>query len=148
MGRRLMVVGDGPGRAALEAQAPTHVTFTGRVSDAELADLYARCRALVFPGEEDFGLVPVEAQAAGRPVIAFGRGGARESVRDESGGAATGVWFEAQTPESLIAAVERFEARESEFDPRVIRTHAEQFGAERFRSEILGEIDAALNAPV
>lgn len=153
LGRRLLVAGDGPGRRALQSSAPANVEFTGRISDGELADLYARCRALVYPQEEDFGLIAVEAQAAGRPVIAYGRGGATDTVRPL--GAAprataedppTGIWFEQQTPESLAEAVERFEAVEDHFDPHAIRSWAERFGPERFRSGILREIAPLLAA--
>ncbi len=86
----------------------------------------AGCRALIFPGEEDFGLAPVEAQACGRPVIAYGMGGALASVVD----GVTGVFFGEQTPEALAAAVRRF--RDEQFDPQVIRRHAEQFDTQRF----------------
>ena len=86
----------------------------------------ARCRALIFPGEEDFGLAPVEAQACGRPVIAYGMGGALASVVD----GVTGVFFDEQTPEALAAAVRSF--RDEQFDPQVIRRHAEQFDTQRF----------------
>jgi glycosyltransferase involved in cell wall biosynthesis len=150
LGRPLLVAGDGPGRRRLEAQAPPNVRFLGRTSDAELADLYARCRALVYPQEEDFGIVAVEAQAAGRPVIAFGRGGATETVvplGDPAGRPATGVWFDAQTPESLAEAVRRFEADADRFDPAAIRRHAERFRTERFRSEILAQLEEALATP-
>ncbi len=143
--RRLVVAGEGPRCRRLAARAPANVEFVGRVSDAELADLYARCRALVFPAEEDFGLVPVEAQAAGRPVIAYGRGGACESVVDADGpGSATGVWFEPQTPEGVVRAVRRFESLEDRFDPSAIRRHAERFGYERFAAEIRREIEETL----
>jgi glycosyltransferase involved in cell wall biosynthesis len=143
--RRLLVVGEGPRRARLQAGAPARVEFTGRVSDEELARLYARCRALIFPSEEDFGLVPVEAQAAGRPVIAFGRGGARESVVEGGASGGTGICFERQTPEDLADAVRRFERVEGDFDPAAIRAHAERFGVERFLDEIRRQIDAALH---
>jgi glycosyltransferase involved in cell wall biosynthesis len=149
LGRPLLVAGDGPTRRRLEHGAPSNVRFLGRQSDAELADLYARCRALVYPQEEDFGIVPVEAQAAGRPVIAFGRGGASETVvplEDPAGRAPTGVWFHPQTPEALAAAVRRFEAEEARFDPAAIRAHAEGFRGERFRAEILACIESALRA--
>jgi glycosyltransferase involved in cell wall biosynthesis len=147
LGRPLVVAGDGPGRAALEANAPPGVRFLGRVDDAELADLYARCRALVYPQEEDFGIVPVEAQAAGRPVIALGAGGATETVvplDDPAGRAPTGIWFAPQTPEALAAAVERFEAEERAFDPAAIRAHAERFAAARFRREMLAAVEETL----
>lgn len=141
LGRRLVVVGDGPGRAALARRAPRHVEFVGRVPDAEIARLAARCRALVQPQEEDFGITAVEVQAAGRPVIAFGAGGARDTVLPLAGppdaaGRATGVWFEEQSPESLVRALHRFEAAEGFFDAKAIRAHAERFSAPRFRAEI------------
>lgn len=148
--RRLVVAGDGPGRAALQAGAPPNVEFRGRVDDAELAELFARCRALVHPQDEDFGIVAVEAQAAGRPVIAFARGGALETVvgldegRREEAPAPTGLFFEEQTPQALRRALDRFEACLGTFDPRAIRRHAEQFSAPRFRAEILREIDRTL----
>jgi glycosyltransferase involved in cell wall biosynthesis len=148
--RRLVVVGDGPGRARLARGAPRHVEFTGRVSDGELARLYARCRALVHPQEEDFGLVALEAQAAGRPVIAFGCGGALETVvaasPDADAVSATGVLFERQSAECLVDAVHRFEALEARFDPARIRAHAERFSPERFRTEILEEVEHARRA--
>lgn len=149
LGRPLRVVGDGPSRRRLEAEAPANVRFLGRRSDAELADLYARCRALIYPQEEDFGIVPLEAQAAGRPVIAFGGGGATETVvplGNAAGAPPTGVFFTPQTPEALADAVRRFEANEQSFDPAAIRRHAERFGAERFRSEILACVERALAA--
>jgi glycosyltransferase involved in cell wall biosynthesis len=148
LGRPLLVAGDGPARRALEAGAPAGVRFLGRVGDAELADLYARCRALVYPQEEDFGIVPVEAQAAGRPVIAYGRGGASETVvpLGDPTRPPTGVFFEPQTPEALAAAVLRFESEAHRFDPAAIRRHAERFRPERFRNEILAQIEKALAA--
>jgi len=149
LGERLVVVGDGPGRNRLTRDAPGNVEFTGRVSDADLAGLYADCRALVFPSEEDFGLVPIEAQAAGRPVIAFGAGGATETVVRWSATAchpkhATGVLFHRQTVDALIAAVRLFENIERDFDPHAIRAHAERFGSARFRSEFQSEVALAL----
>jgi glycosyltransferase involved in cell wall biosynthesis len=149
IGRRLVIVGDGPARRRLEARAPANVEFTGRVSDEELARLYASCRALIHPQEEDFGIAAVEAQAAGRPVIALGRGGALDTVRPLASdaadiGSATGIWFGRQHPSDLAAAVERFEKQEPCFDPGAIRAWAEGFSAERFRAELGREIDALL----
>ncbi|MEQ8398854.1 glycosyltransferase [Thalassobaculum sp.] len=131
-GRKLLVAGEGPEEAALRRTASGNVQFLGRVSDAELAGLYARCRALVFCAEEDFGIVPLEAMASGRPVIAFGRGGARDTVVD----GVTGLFFHAQTAESLRTALDRFEDMESRFDPAAIRRHAESFSSSRFTREL------------
>jgi glycosyltransferase involved in cell wall biosynthesis len=145
LGSPLLVAGDGPLRRALEAEAPPNARFLGRVPDPELAELYARCRALVYPQEEDFGIVPLEAQAAGRPVVAFGRGGATETVvplGDPAGRPPTGVFFAEQTADALADAVRRLEEAEPRFDPAAIRAHAERFRGERFRAEIRGEIDA------
>lgn len=132
-GRPLVVVGDGV-TERMRAAAGSTVRFLGPVSDAEMAGWLARCRALVFPGVEDFGIVPLEAMASGRPVIACGRGGALETVVPGM----TGVLFEEQTVRSLIGAIERFEAIEDRLDPRAIRAHAERFGRPRFMSEIRG----------
>ena len=128
--RRLIVVGDGPELPRLRAMAGPAVTFADEVGDAILRDLYRGCRALIFPGEEDFGIVPVEAQACGRPVIAYGRGGVLESVRP----AVTGMFFGQQTADALTAAVRAF--RDETFDPAVIRAHAEQFSRQRFAHQI------------
>ena len=139
LGWPLVVAGDGPTRARLEASAPANVRFLGRVSDRELDELYARCRALVYPQEEDFGMIAVEAQAAGAPVIAFGRGGAAETVvgvGDASERAPTGVFFREPTPESLAAAVRAFADLEPKLDAAAPRSNAERFSLERFRSEI------------
>ena len=130
LGRRLIVVGNGEMRKNLEANAGPHVTFLGSVPLAELRQLYARCRALLFPGEEDFGIVPVEAMASGRPVIAFGQGGATESVRD----GVTGLFFYEQSVAELCDAIRRSESMS--WNKEKIRAHAASFGAERFRSEI------------
>lgn len=149
LGRRLVVVGEGPMRPALAARAPANVTFLGRVPDQELARLYARCRALLYPQEEDFGIVALEAQACGRPVIAFGRGGALETViplRSEqpAGTPPTGLYFDTQTPEALASAVRIFEANEESFIPQAIRAHAERFSPARFRAQIGAEIELVL----
>jgi glycosyltransferase involved in cell wall biosynthesis len=156
LGRPLVVAGDGPGRERLAAGSPPNVVFTGRLADAELAQLYARCRALVYPQEEDFGIVAVEAQAAGRPVVALGRGGAAETVlpldrpvplhgaRDLG---PTGVWFDEQTPDALVRAIERFERAESRFDAGRIRSWAERFHPRHFRSGLAAQIAQTLRRP-
>jgi glycosyltransferase involved in cell wall biosynthesis len=153
LGRRLVVVGDGPLRTALQRRVFPGVELLGRVSESELAKLYARCRALVYPQEEDFGIAALEAQAAGRPVIAFGRGGAVETVRPLTGppntaSGATGVFFDAQSQDALIDAVRRFEEAEPCFDAKLIRDHAERFSAARFRDEFMREVRATLGDSV
>lgn len=127
----LYVGGAGRDRARLENLAGASVKFLGRVPDADLPSLMARCRAFIFPGLEDFGITPVQALAAGRPVIAYAGGGALDIVQD----GINGVLFHEQTPEALCAAIERFNALK--FDPVVVRQSAERFGAERFAAEML-----------
>jgi len=129
MRRPLIVVGDGRDRAALQRLAGPTVQFTGRLPSSEVAHLLAHCKAFVFPGCEDFGIAPVEAQAAGRPVIAYAGGGALDTVIDGE----TGVLFPEQTVESLIEAVHRLE--EMRFDRMRIHHHAQRFSVERFKQE-------------
>jgi glycosyltransferase involved in cell wall biosynthesis len=128
---KLIVAGDGPNRRKLQKHAPSNVEFVGQVSQEQLVQLYRRCRALVFPGEEDFGLVPVEAMACGRPVIAYGRGGVLETVKDPE----TGIFFHEQTPQALRDVIAEFERCEPRFDRNVIRRRAEVFSEERFREQ-------------
>ena len=129
LGRPLKVAGDGRALDSLRASAPPNVEFLGRVSDEQLRELLAGALALVFPGEEDFGIVPVEAQAAGVPVIAYGRGGATDSVVDGQ----TGLLFSEQTPEGLVQAILAFE--DATFDEDAIRDNARGFAPDRFRRE-------------
>lgn len=139
-GARLVVVGDGPARRSLERSAGPTVTFAGRVGDDELPTLYASARALVQCGEEDFGIVPVEANAAGRPVVAFAAGGALETVIDGK----TGILFAEQSDEVLHAALDRLEAED--WDPAVLRGHAAGFSAERFARELRRTISECIGA--
>jgi glycosyltransferase involved in cell wall biosynthesis len=144
LGIRLKIVGSG-GRdlAALRARAGRNVEFVGRVSDAELKQLYAGCRALLFPGEEDFGIAPLEANASGRPVIAYAGGGALDTVIDGH----TGILFERQEVECLIAAVRRAEA--TAWDSDELRAHARKFDRKVFREQLqqfVGESIAAHEA--
>jgi glycosyltransferase involved in cell wall biosynthesis len=118
--------------------AGPNVRFLGRVSDEDLKRLYARCRAFIFPGEEDFGLTPLEAQAAGRPVIALGAGGALETVRS----GVTGEFFRASTPEALAEVVAGF--RPEAYDPGEIRRQAEAFDVKVFRREFGAAVDRVL----
>jgi glycosyltransferase involved in cell wall biosynthesis len=130
-GRRLVIAGDGPDAARLKSMAERNIEFLGRLSDDDLAILYSQCKALIFPGEEDFGIVPVEAQASGRPVIAYGKGGALETVIPGR----TGLFFPQQTSEALNEAVDEFEAISDRFNPNEIRKNAVRFGKERFKKE-------------
>ncbi len=136
LGAPLLVIGDGPQRVRLEQMARSNVRFAGWQSDAAVADAYQRCRALIFPGEEDFGIAVVEAAAAGRPTVAYRGGGALDTVVED----VTGVFFDAPDSEQLAEAVLRLEHRR--WDARTIRAHAEQFGigefGRRFRSFVEG----------
>jgi glycosyltransferase involved in cell wall biosynthesis len=142
-GRRLLVVGDGPGLARARARAPANVTLLGFQPFEVLARHLAAAKALIFAAEEDFGITPVEAQACGTPVIAFGAGGALETVRGLGQSRPTGLFFEAQTPAAIAAAVERFEREGGAIDPAACRAHALEFAPERFRSEYLAEVAEA-----
>ncbi len=142
LGRPLKVAGDGRAMASVRAAAAGHpeIELLGRVEDAERDALMSGARGLLFPGEEDFGIVPIEAQAAGLPVIAYEVGGASETVIDGR----TGVLFERQSALGLAAAIERFEGLE--LDEQAIRQNAERFGRERFRSEMAAVIERAVDA--
>jgi glycosyltransferase involved in cell wall biosynthesis len=151
MGRKLKVVGDGPQYKQLRRLKGPQTEFLGHLTDQDLHDCYAHCRALLFPGEEDFGIVPVEAQSFGRPVIAFGRGGALETViglSDEEElppEAATGVFFEEQTPQSLGMAIQQFEREEQHFDPHFIQQCAQRFDLEHFERAMSEVVSNCLN---
>jgi glycosyltransferase involved in cell wall biosynthesis len=135
--RRLVVVGSGPEEARLRALAGPSVSFLGWRSDAEVAQLYARCRAVLFPSVEDFGIVPLEAAAAGRPTIALARGGALETmVGLDAGGPPTAVFFETQTVEAVTDAMATFEAATHRFEPAALRAHAARFDRPRFAREM------------
>lgn len=147
LSRRLRVVGDGPQFKRLRKLGGRQVEFLGSVSDNELWEQYSQCRALLFPGEEDFGMVPVEAQACGRPVIAFGCGGVLESVVGVSATDgvtkykdATGIFFTEQTVESVVSALLQFEQHEERFSPIVIATNAMRFSTDRFRQDMFRQI--------
>lgn len=127
----LMIVGEGPVIGRLKDMAAPNIRFLGFQSDEEVAELLGRARAFVCATEEDFGIAIVEAQAAGCPVIAFGRGGALETVMDGE----TGLFFTEQSPAGLIKAVQEFEARYSDFSPEVIARNSKRFGRDRFLSE-------------
>lgn len=141
MGRKLVVVGEGEEFRRLKQMAGPTVELVGHCSPADLDRHYASCRALIFTANEDFGIVPVEAMAAGRPVIALNRGGATETVRD----GLSGLFFDQQTPEGLIEAVERFEAQEARFNPAAIRAHAARFDRDVFKARLRETIDSWMN---
>lgn len=140
--KRLIVIGDGPEFGRIRGLAGANVKLLGYQEDAVLLDHLQRAKAFIYAAEEDFGILPVEAQACGTPVIAFGKGGALETViglSDPAGRAATGVFFEAQTVPAIIAAVERFEA--SRIEPVACRAQAEGFGPAVFAAgmrEVVG----------
>lgn len=137
--KRLIIVGDGPEAAKVRAAARSNVEYLGHQPQGVLLDLMQRARAFVFAAEEDLGVTLLETQACGTPVIAFGKGGALETVVDK----VTGVFFDEQTPEALINAVGRFERIEKTFDPSRIRRHVEQFGEEVFDKKLKACIDRA-----
>jgi glycosyltransferase involved in cell wall biosynthesis len=140
LGLPLRVVGDGPERARLERIAGPGIEFSGYAMDEQVAGLIDGCIALIFPGEEDFGIVPVEAMAAGKPVIGLGRGGLQETVIDGK----TGLLFPEPTAASLIDALSRFSP--SDFDPKAIAKHAARFSKDRFKKEISRFVEQKMNA--
>ena len=142
IGARLRIVGEGPERQRLAQQAGPGTTLLGWQSNEEIRDEYRRAAAVILPGEEDFGIVPIEAQACGRPVVALGRGGALETVRDGD----TGILFAEPTVDALAAAL--LKARESRFSSDGIRTHAEQFSRERHLAHMRAVIEETLAAPM
>lgn len=142
LGRPLHIVGEGEQYKRLRKLAGPTIDFYGTLSDQDLREQYAHCRALLFPGEEDFGIVPVEALSFGRPVIAFDRGGARETIkgfypdRVAAVETCTGVLFREPSPESLIEAIQAFEDVERRFSPFYIRQQAERFDVAHFRAKL------------
>ena len=129
-GKRLLIIGSGSELEHLKSLAQPNIEFLGRAPFDTLKQAYSKCRAFIFPGIEDFGITPLEAQASGTPVIAYGEGGALETVID----AETGLFFDAQTADALVDAVDRFEGMQ--FDPLACRRQAERFSEPRFRQEI------------
>lgn len=135
---KLKIAGSGTKAPELQKMAGSNITFTGRISDKELAELYARARAFIFPQEEDFGLTAVEAQAAGRPVIAYGRGGALESVIEGR----TGEFFFPQTVTALTKILAKF--RSGKYNPKEIRAHASKFDHSLFKKKIREYIESKI----
>lgn len=129
LGLPLKIIGTGPEYKKLKAMAGDNITFSGWASDQEVRDCYRRCRAFIFPGQEDFGITPLEVQACGRPVIAYKKGGAIETVIDQ----VSGLFFDEQTTESLAGAIQR--SREMTFDPQALREQSLRFSRDRFKEE-------------
>jgi glycosyltransferase involved in cell wall biosynthesis len=139
--RKLVVIGKGEEESRLRKIAGNTIEFLGGVPDSVVRDHYSRCRAFLFPGEEDIGLTPIEAQGAGAPVIAYGAGGALETVRgyfagDPAPADPTGLFFADQTIDSVADAIQCFEQRDGQFRAEIIATHAAQFGVDRFKTEM------------
>ena len=139
MKKTLIIIGDGEEYHALKKQAGPTIQFLGRQDFSVLRNYFANCRAFVYPGEEDFGIVMVEAIASGRPVIAYGRGGALEIVVSRK----TGIFFEEQTAQSLVNAVREFESVEQAFQRSVLTEHARQYSRKNFESHMRAAIDHA-----
>ena len=131
--KKLIVIGDGELTPALRAQAGPTVEFLGRVDDNTVRRAYSSCRALIFPGEEDFGMTPIEAMAAGTPVIALNKGGATETVIAQE----TGILYDDNSADGLAAAMTKFESIEKDFDPTLIRRHARAFGVDAFKNRMV-----------
>jgi glycosyltransferase involved in cell wall biosynthesis len=145
LNRPLIVIGTGQEEQRLRKTAGPDVQFLGWQPDEVIRDAMRRCRALLFPGEEDFGIVPVEAMACGAPVIALGKGGATETVIPPGGRREpTGLWFMEQSVDSLCDAMQMFEANRGEFGAAAARRQALRFNAERFREELFGFVDDVL----
>src|SRR6266481_733986 len=142
LGRKLVIVGDGPEMKRLKRRSTKNIEFLGEASEPQLRNVYAKCRALLFAADEDFGMVPLEAQSFGRPVIAYGKGGSLETVvatnppigqwqtREMDG--ITGLFFEEQTADSVAKAILDFEASEESFVPGQIQLHARKFDTSVF----------------
>jgi glycosyltransferase involved in cell wall biosynthesis len=130
IGKSLKIIGTGPERERLKALAGPNIEFLGFTSNETLREYYQKGKALIFPGVEDFGIVPVEAMACGMPVIAYREGGATETVVENK----TGIFFESQTSKALIQAIEKFEG--FSWDRSHIRQQAEKFNTHRFEKEI------------
>jgi glycosyltransferase involved in cell wall biosynthesis len=143
LGRRLLVVGTGPEERRLRAQAGPGVEFLGWRPDPEVAELYARCRAVLFPSVEDYGIVPLEAAAAGRPTVALARGGALETMvgLDAGDGPPTATFFHEQTEAALADAIRTCEASEHRFQPDALRAHAARFDRPVFRERLQAYVE-------
>lgn len=138
--KELRIIGTGPELKKLKSKAPQNVHFLGHLPAPTLRDTVSKAKAFLFAAEEDFGIVTVEAQSAGVPVIAFGRGGSLETVLPAS----TGMFFKEQTPEAIREAVQRFDKMADDFEPAKIQRHAEQFSKDRFQAQFKSFVDNCL----
>jgi glycosyltransferase involved in cell wall biosynthesis len=152
LGRQLVLIGSGPEEKRLRRMAGPTIQFLGWQPDVIIRDHYRRCRALLFPGEEDFGIVPVEAMAAGAPVIALARGGATETVlplnrpRRAPAGEPTGIWFDEQTADCLAGAMQMLEHHVPDFNPSAARQQALRFSTDRFVREFFSYLQSVLTS--
>lgn len=144
LGRKLIIIGDGQLLSPLKKIAKKNIEFMGWKKDEEVREYYQRCQAVIFPGEEDFGIVPLEAQACGKPIIAYGRGGVLETVIPYPQRESTGILFSSLHPKSLIESITLFETVKEHFQPEVIRKNALRFDKKRFREEMLNSIQDQL----
>ena len=144
-GKKLVIAGVGPGYEDLVKRASDNIIFTGWIDEGELKKYYLGCKAFIFPGEEDFGITPVEAQSYGKPVIAYGKGGVLETViplnETQEEHHPTGVFFKEQSVSAVNEAIEEFENNINKFDPEKIRENTSRFSRERFKREINGFIE-------
>jgi glycosyltransferase involved in cell wall biosynthesis len=137
----LLIVGGGQEQETLKKIAGPTIEFLGALKNDAVADLYSKCRAFIFPGIEDFGITPLEAMAAGAPVIAYGEGGATETVTEK-----TGILFQPQTADALAEAVTRMERGEAQFNPEDCRARAREYSKARFQRELVAEIRSTWTA--
>lgn len=144
LGYRLKIVGTGQEEGRLKKIAGQNIEFLGWQSDDAIIDLYSKCKAFIFPGEEDFGITPLEAMASGRPVIAYAKGGALETIKGLNDENPTGVFFEEQSREALVSAIKEFEDNMERFSPLKIRAHASGWNRDRFKNEIMDAVSGFL----
>jgi glycosyltransferase involved in cell wall biosynthesis len=141
----LKIVGSGQEARKLKDMAGLNIEFLGWQPDESISQLYSRCKAFIFPGEEDFGITPLEAMASGRPVIAYARGGALETVCGIDNKNPTGIFFNEQNTESLISAINTYEINTVMFDPLSIKEHARRWSKERFINDFKVFISKHMN---
>jgi glycosyltransferase involved in cell wall biosynthesis len=142
--RKLVVIGEGPDMEAVRSLAGANVTLMGKQPDEVVVSYLQRAKAFIFAAEEDFGIAPVEAQACGTPVIAYGKGGALETIRGRDGAGQTGIFFDRQSPEAIVEAVEHLDEGLHAITPQACRANAERFATQRFHEEIARFVDAAM----